>query len=364
MLNSLFVNACIMVAVISVAYQLVRINNQTFQTRPLLWKVLLGLAGGFIGTTLMKNSVAFDAGVIVDFRNFPVIICAIFGGSTPALIAAGIIALSRAHFWGYSTATLVAGIAIFGIAISSSTLCCKTKSFKKRWVWGLVLNLLVAMTSLIYLLQRNPILPKVLTYYTIGSAVMAIFLYWLITFHITAYENFVQLSMDSTKDFLTGLNNVRNFDFEFNKAISQSHRRNEPLSLLLLDIDHFKKVNDTYGHGSGDLILKQVATIMTEQCRIFDVISRNGGEEFSIILIDCSLENAYIAAERIRNAVEAHVFNIHHPQAESIHITISIGVASHLDPTIPREALIEFADQALYQAKQSGRNQTVVYQAT
>jgi diguanylate cyclase len=127
---------------------------------------------------------------------------------------------------------------------------------------------------------------------------------------------------------------------------------------LYIDIDHFKKVNDSYGHASGDLVLKDIGKILKHATRGHDIVSRKGGEEFAALLVDCSLEQALNAAERIRRTVEAYDFKS--KDQTSIRVTISIGISSISEKTRTMKDLIEHADSALYSAKNSGRNQVVV----
>ncbi len=122
----------------------------------------------------------------------------------------------------------------------------------------------------------------------------------------------------------------------------------------MVDIDFFKKVNDTYGHIEGDIVLKELGLILSENCRHFDEVSRIGGEEFSVLLPDCAYPRAMQIAERIKDAVKIHTFTL--STGVKIHITISIGVASYPETIQDIEKLMEKADTALYAAKRSGRN--------
>lgn len=117
---------------------------------------------------------------------------------------------------------------------------------------------------------------------------------------------------ESSLDYLTGLNNVRHFDAIWNAHISNAREKNEKLSLLMIDIDYFKRINDTYGHSNGDVILKELGTILKKSTRAEDIVSRNGGEEFSVILPNSSHSQAAEIAERIRKEVETHTFSISH----------------------------------------------------
>ena len=157
-------------------------------------------------------------------------------------------------------------------------------------------------------------------------------------------------------DPLTGLNNRRFFDQRIAEEITLARRNNSPLSCLFIDLDHFKKINDTYGHHAGDLVLKQCAHIFSDSMRTSDVLARFGGEEFVIILADTSSDVAYDIAERIRLSIANTDFDINSEQP--LKLTLSIGLAtmdnaSHISTT---PQLLEAADQAVYAAKNAGRN--------
>nr|WP_251006138.1 GGDEF domain-containing protein [Carnobacterium sp. ISL-102] len=151
-------------------------------------------------------------------------------------------------------------------------------------------------------------------------------------------------------DPLTGLNNVRSFDLAFNKAKSKLEKSNESISIMILDIEHFKQVNDTYGHLEGDLVLKKLAAILKMSQDPKDIISRNGGEEFSVLLNDCNHKEAYEKADSLRKVVENSFFAVKNGTI-TIHVTISIGITTYNDTTIEIDQLYNHADQALYAAK-------------
>ena len=159
----------------------------------------------------------------------------------------------------------------------------------------------------------------------------------------------------STHDPLTGLKNRRHFAHNFYDECARSLRRKETLSLLFMDIDHFKKVNDTYGHHIGDVVLKETAHFIKSHCRPYDTAVRWGGEEFLVLLRGTNSEAAVVFAERIRIGIESgNEFSGDFP------VTISIGVAEYLDEDT-LEALVEKADKALYHAKRTGRNKVVCW---
>ena len=158
-------------------------------------------------------------------------------------------------------------------------------------------------------------------------------------------------------DELTGLSNRRMFNYLIEREINRSRRYRRPLSLVMIDIDFFKKINDTWGHPVGDVVLRELGGLMRENFRRLDVPVRYGGEEFAVILPETSLEEAINFAERFRVKVEkANFMN----GRERIPVTISLGVAtignSAVSDDMDADALLQMADRALYQAKQSGRN--------
>ncbi|MGF1733209.1 GGDEF domain-containing response regulator [Photobacterium kasasachensis] len=166
-----------------------------------------------------------------------------------------------------------------------------------------------------------------------------------------------QLLLLSTTDGLTGLFNRRRFDEVLNEEWKRGIRSQQPLSFIILDIDHFKAYNDTYGHQAGDDCLREVArTLASVPLREMDKIARIGGEEFAIILPETDRDGVMLAAERIRESIDE--LNIPHSSSLSHqHLTISVGVSTVVpDLALSSRKLLEAADDALYEAKRRGRN--------
>ena len=162
----------------------------------------------------------------------------------------------------------------------------------------------------------------------------------------------------STLDPLTGLFNRRHFMAELEKEFRRAQRYDTPLSFVMIDIDHFKKLNDTYGHQAGDDVLRELGALLRREIRDTDVPGRYGGEEFCVLLPQTPVDGAAEFAERFRRAVEGHVFPA---QGRTLRITASLGVAWCPAEGVERaQDLIEKADGALYQAKREGRNRVVV----
>ncbi|MBI3184729.1 MAG: sensor domain-containing diguanylate cyclase [Myxococcales bacterium] len=167
---------------------------------------------------------------------------------------------------------------------------------------------------------------------------------------------FEQMERMATTDGLTGLVNHRTFQTKAEEAMAQARRYGRKCSLILTDIDHFKSVNDTYGHPVGDLVLKGVSRVLREKARDTDVVARYGGEEFAIIMPETDAKGAQAIAERIREAVMAEVFQT---EVGPLKVTLSLGIATCPEHAAEKQALIDLADQCLYQAKRRGRNQSV-----
>ena len=159
-------------------------------------------------------------------------------------------------------------------------------------------------------------------------------------------------------DGLTGLLNHRAFHSRLHYEWEQAQRHGESLTLMMIDLDHFKRINDTYGHQAGDRILKQVSSSVARLVRKVDTVGRYGGEEFTVLLPTTTAQQAWKMAERIRTVIERSQFGF---EGVTIPVTLSIGMASApMDASGP-DHLVNLADKALYWAKSQGRNRTALY---
>ncbi|MDH5657019.1 MAG: diguanylate cyclase [Spirochaetia bacterium] len=176
--------------------------------------------------------------------------------------------------------------------------------------------------------------------------------------NIDAIERYRQLEEAAITDYLTGLYN-RKYLFDMSEKIFENARRGKiSLTVAILDIDHFKKINDAYGHDAGDLVLKQVSKILQEEIRSSDILARIGGEEFCIVSMNLNDADAFTFMDRIRKRIEGSVVQA---GENSIQVSMSIGFSGKLADSF--EAMMKDADQALYDAKNSGRNQVVQKQS-
>jgi diguanylate cyclase (GGDEF)-like protein len=171
---------------------------------------------------------------------------------------------------------------------------------------------------------------------------------------ITIADLFQAVREEAVTDALTGLYNRRYFEESLNKEVARAKRLMQPFSIIGIDLDYLKKINDTFGHAYGDMAIKTIAEILKSNARSIDVPARIGGEEFDILLPGVASDGALAAAERIRKSIE-------NKEIETIgHITGSLGVATFFEHTDNIEELLELTDQAMYQSKRNGRNRVTL----
>lgn len=168
-----------------------------------------------------------------------------------------------------------------------------------------------------------------------------------------------RLIQRANTDSLTDLFNHRYFQERLGAELSRASRYQHPLSAILLDVDNFKNLNDTYGHPFGDLVLQQIAKVLLLESRDIDVVARYGGEEFAIILPETKVTEAIVVADRLRAAVQNHSFV--YAEGRSVPVTISLGVSQYPAHSTEREGLVMAADLAMYQSKTMGRNRVTAY---
>lgn len=171
---------------------------------------------------------------------------------------------------------------------------------------------------------------------------------------ITIADLFQAVKEQAITDGMTGLYNRRYFEEYIKKEAIRAMRQNQKFTVIGLDLDHLKQINDTYGHNFGDIAIKTIAEVLKSNARSIDIAARMGGEEFNLILPGVDIEGGCIAAERIRKAIEA-------VELEKIgHITASLGVATYPDQSDDLEELLELTDQAMYESKRNGRNRVTI----
>lgn len=357
MFKQLFVNFTILLSAVSLTAQALR-EREFSTSSSLSRKLLFGAWGGLVGITLMLFSIQVTPTVIVDFRNIAALWSAIYGGPIAALVTCFIIGSFRVFNFGITTSSIIGFITIMLMGIGYSFICHFTTKITKRYILCTIFNLVLSYIAFSVIITDKVILKSTFLSYLLGIVIVSYFLYLLVEYHRRINLIYRKYKAESQEDFLTGLNNVRVFDKELNTAIQEAKMSGEIISLLFLDIDHFKNINDNYGHIEGDLVLKELGNLLHKTCRDRDIVSRNGGEEFSVILRNCSLKEALEVSERLKREIQKRPFKLSGNQV--INITVSIGIASYPETTKDIDKLTEQADNALYEAKRAGRNKVAV----
>ncbi|MCA1065073.1 diguanylate cyclase [Rossellomorea sp. AcN35-11] len=356
MFELMFVNICVFISFLYFAGILMR---NRIKTTPYL-SILIGIFFGILGLALMNFTIPLSNHSMIDLRHLATVTAAVYFGWGPALLSATIIAAGRILMFGLTPQAFVAGSGMLIIGVSCGLMTrLASQNLRKLQTMNTISLAIIFIALLINVgfEQTLAIIP-----YHFFTSIGAGFIAYFIAEQIKrSNDRYHLLELNATKDFLTNLNNVRQFDVSYNQSLKEAKERNEKLSFLLIDIDHFKTVNDTYGHHAGDEVLKELGKVLTIHSRSFDIVSRNGGEEFSILLLDCPHEHAMAIAERIRAAVEKHRFTI--SSSQTISISVSIGVSTFPDTVSSTdEEIFEQADKALYLAKRTGRNKVCDFQ--
>ncbi|MBA2175852.1 diguanylate cyclase [Halobacillus locisalis] len=350
-----FVNICIVITLLF-AYLQLRWNKLEGTYSRKVMTIIDGLAGGILGNILMYFSIQVTDQTIVDLRHIPVIILFLFIGFKPAILS-GLLIIAGRFIYGINASSIGALLLMICLLVGFYFIRRQHRKeghlFKEAMIM-LVHSNLVFLIVIAVLVQNWNLLKSLIPIYWAISFVGGLLSVFVVNYLRNSHELFKKYEEQSTVDYLTGLNNVREFDKAGNTLFNQAQKDDLRLSLLMIDIDYFKQVNDTYGHSSGDLVLQQLGEVLKENARSFDVVSRNGGEEFSVILQDCSKERALEIAERIRSAVQNHSFTI--SNGETISITVSIGASTYPNKVTSIDEMIKQADQSLYSAKRNGRN--------
>jgi diguanylate cyclase (GGDEF)-like protein len=167
-----------------------------------------------------------------------------------------------------------------------------------------------------------------------------------------------KLREQAIRDPLTNLFNRRYLEETLERELSRAARENYPICLIMMDIDHFKRVNDTYGHEAGDLVLKAISEALSEHSRRGDFACRFGGEEFVVVMPNMNLETAYERAEHLRQSL--NLLRVPY-EYYSLSVTISMGIACYPENGQTRETILRAADQAMYGAKEAGRDHILSY---
>lgn len=346
MLRDLFVNKTIILSFIFIGGQLLR--DSPLKEGFSFWqKCVVGIFTGILGILLMHFGVHIED-IMLDLRYLAVILAIIVGGPIASSITVIMILITRIVFTEYSLASELAcyTIVLSGIGVIFIARMQISIMLKLIWLHVYCLSILVVPMYILF----NDI--SVVVLYLISSITTGYITFVSANYVLQSNELFQTMKQYATIDALTGLGNVRQFDLEMNHHIGNKHMENDSLCLLLIDIDHFKYVNDTYGHPAGDEVLKQIGCILRGISTFPDLVFRKGGEEFALLIPQRGLSYGIHLGEQIRIAVEKHSFQL--LDGTKIKITVSVGISEYKGS---QEQLIQAADDALYYSKRNGRNQ-------
>ncbi|WP_239254527.1 GGDEF domain-containing protein [Listeria ilorinensis] len=335
----------------------------TFSKRHTMLSIGLGIYYGLAGIYFMfRGSLNDEAVVYTNLRINLLLVTTIFGGRFTATVTFLTMFIGRillGVLGGYP-----ATIHYLILLSAFYLLCMLIGSLNMNQLKKYIFAFLCSIPVLSFYYFTNFDLARVLDW---QDATLFYFIFVITSILVYAAANYIdrsnkmmyQLKSSAMTDMLTNLPNIRYFMTAFEKQFNRSSKRKKQLSLLIIDIDHFKEINDDYGHQAGNTVLSQFSVILKN--RLFPkntLVARIGGEEFAVLMPDVSLKNAALIAETVRSEIHHARFPFN---PKSGNVTISIGVAcNYATPEhsyLQQEALFEAADQALYQAKQNGRNQ-------
>ncbi|NMO94500.1 diguanylate cyclase [Paenibacillus lemnae] len=361
MFNMLFTNFCVLVTFVYLSGILAKKYNNDLKMPSLKVQMVAGLLFGLYGNILMSYSFSINQLVIADFRHLALVIIASYLGWFPTLITGVVIGAGRMVLLGMSTASMIAGTGMMLTAV----LCALISRLPGKRLYNMLTMNLAAMTiiSLVITLNTTEPLFWVLLIYLVLSIAATLVIYILTEDVLGSIQMFLQMKKHAETDHLTSLNNLRQFEQLLDRRYDEAIQNREKLGVLLVDIDGFKKINDTYGHAAGDVVLQQLSQLLKKHARPMDEVSRNGGEEFTILAPKASLLETAALGEKIRKAVEQHMFELQ--DGIVLNVTISLGAAVYPDTVMTdnaRELLLQ-ADKALYRAKNSGRNRVCMAEA-
>lgn len=355
MISDLIVNISLLMSFTFIWHQMFR-NTPLTHSSKFTVKLTDGIIAGFLGIILMHYSIQVNDITILDLRHIPVILVALYGGYLSAIISAIVISVGR-FFIDVNFSSFVSLFMMLAIALGSGAIVHLIKASEwKKWTILLIYSQFIFSLALYIVVENYSQVLNFAFNHIISTLVGGYLTFYFVRYIRRNSELYYQYKKRSQRDSLTGLYNVRSFDYFYNKMLEKSIEEKQNCSFCLIDVDHFKRINDTYGHSAGDEVLKQLSELLLGLTRDEDKLSRNGGEEFSILLPNCTLKQAEEIATRVRTAVEVHQFQL--SDQKIVKLTVSLGLATYKgDINIhDQDDLFQAADRALYKAKQSGRN--------
>ncbi|WP_016938423.1 diguanylate cyclase [Bacillus siamensis] len=351
MLKELFLNLTILITFNYLFTLLFKESLSYKEDRP-MFQLLKGAACGLLGVFLIAFGFSYSDSII-DLRNIPIIIAALYGGWVSTAVAFAIIVAGRILInFNASAIFSIAAVGIIAI-LSVAVLRGKKPDRKKAFVMLLFSNVIFTLTLLL-LVPEQP--AGTLVYYWLISTLGGMLSLYIIKHEADARLLFKKYKFQANYDFLTGIFNKRKFE-EISRLLYDraSRSASSQLALIYLDIDHFKQINDQYGHYEGDQVLKELGTRLRFLISSSDPSARIGGEEFAVLIPNCTYTKGLHLAEEIRQTMDGNPILL--TSGDTIFVTVSIGIAHYPTNTGDPQTLPLIADRMLYKAKTSGRNQ-------
>lgn len=311
-----------------------------------------GIGFGILGIILMHYSFPVGDRAILDLRVVSLLASTYLGGGISGCLSTAMIGIYRLEFvnGGITRESMIgSGVTMLTYGYSVFVFSGGGSRFR-RWMNATYGTIVLVSAALLMMVGPGSL--STIIAYAFILLVSCLFTFTLLDYLMRSKEVFTMLKEAAERDFLTGLHNPRAYESLFNETAAASREKGRPFGLLILDIDHFKQVNDRYGHAAGDRVLARLAEILRDNIRAGDNCARKGGEEFAVLLQKCDLAKASKVAEKLRLIVENTPFPV--PDAGMLKITVSIGIASF--PDSEPDELFQKADEALYRAKAAGRN--------
>lgn len=349
MFRDYFINIAILISFIFISAEIFKHHAKTLHSYKRV--MFLGGVNGLLGIVFMWYDISINPSMNVDLSYLPIIFAAFYGGLSSSIFSLFIIGLAG---WTINTFPAIEVSSLLVFALVCFAIVKLQQPWWLKWAYALMCNCIIMYVTLIIKGDLD-VYVKTL-YQSLLTLVTASIAYSCVEYVKHSTNLYVQFKEQSTRDFLTGLTNTRYFQTMLQKYIGKVGQYYQKLSIIMIDIDFFKSINDKYGHRAGDVVLEQLSVIITHACSPFDVVSRVGGEEFAVLAYDYPHSVMLKIAENLRLAIQNHKFVL--PSGRSIHITASIGVATYPDTVKDISIIFELADNALYEAKNSGRNTT------
>lgn len=356
LLSMLVINISLMVSFI---YILNRIKPFSLKSHSAISVKVYYSIGFVILSVLSMNFNYNDHGAMIDFIYIPIMVAGFFGGTITGVVTSLLVAIVRLNM---QPATGAINSALSAVLIGVISGLFTNYQYRKN-IYLLIPALpgtFVILISHLILNFNRRMNVTVKFHVLLGILYPLAFVFMVLMFNdlIKINKQRKLLEQEATMDGMTGLYNFRFFDNSLKQILASAVKRSKMLSVAIIDIDYFKKINDTFGHLAGDEVLRQLGQVIRHSLRPFDIAARYGGEEFAAILPDCDAVNAIVVGERIRCNIENKVFNF---EGHKLKITVSVGVTTFPEYAQNDDELIKQSDKALYSAKTTGRNKVVSY---